>query len=226
METLQQFKERTGTVRWIDIFFYESFLQYPVEIDEKMKEIISNYIGFNFANCFMVSRFHDREEFCNFVHNAIMMNQFNISTKAKLLTAEYNPSYNYDKFSEVKNAYGEVRKSFNYGEDKNTIQNGSTNVTTTDQTSAYDSSGWTDTDKSTTSGASSTDVSTRNARTDGETSEAREDVITEHTYGNIGTMTISEILLGVWKLGDMEFVKFVADIIVTNCLSCVFDLEV
>lgn len=250
---------------WYNLFFTDA-TTYPEEIPQAMRDIISEYIRFNFKNLIVDTSKYDDEptllEVHDIVYNAIKMNEFNIKTKAKLLTAEYKPASNYEKFSEIKNAYDTVVKNLDYdidkttsnfgqdknttviGQDKSTSQNGATSDTSTTSTSAYDSDSWSNADKVENSTNAYTDIVTRDARTDSNTrdarvdtitkdaktdtitEEAREDVITEHTYGNIGTMRIDEILMGVWALGDMEFVKFVADIVVNSVCTYIFDMEV
>lgn len=228
------FQQRHSTI--------EPELIYPEALQSKeLQNIISDYIYYNYGNLYVNLQVFDNfattisdfsvdnliEIDCyKYIWNVLKMNEFNIKTKAQLLTAEYNPTANYEKWSEIKNHYDEVHKTNDYDADINTLINGATTVTSTDSTSAYDASGWTDADKNITGSSQSTDTNTRNARTDVETVADREDKVEEHTYGNIGVMTISDILAGVWSLGDMEFVKYVADLIVNALCLCVFDVEV
>lgn len=240
--TLTAFCEKVSHYRhWYGLFFQsipapreERFIYPEALASVEIQKIISDYIYYQYGNLKVnkqiFDNFYDHDlteiEVYNYIYNVIKMNEFNINTKAKLLTAEYRPDSNYEKWSEIKNAYDKLHKTNAYGEDVNTLVNGATSAVSTDRTSAYDSTGWTDTDMNEVSTAIATDTNTRAARSDSETTDKREDVMTEHTYGNIGTMTISDILAGVWALGEMEFVKFVADIIVNSLCICVFDVEV
>ena len=245
--TLKEFSNKiSGYYHNNNLFFQqhhssiEPELIYPEALQSKeLQDIISDYIYYNYGNLYVNLQVFDNfsrgpfnidgliEIDCyKYIWNVLKMNEFNIKTKAQLLTAEYNPTANYEKWSEIKNHYDEVHKTNDYDDDVNTLVNGATTVTSTDSTSAYDASGWTDADKNITGSAQSTDTSTRNARTDVETVADRDDKVEEHTYGNIGVMTISDILAGVWSLGDMEFVKYVADLIVNALCLCIFDVEV
>lgn len=147
-------------------------------------------------------------------------NQYTFEHVAKIYTASYSPIENYDRYEDMNtdrdrtlddNTTNTGTKAEALSSNKTSTHSGTDTTTDTEETSAYDSSVYQPTDKSTSSlqhgekitdGGTSSKTTTNNLRNNKDLKENEITKQTNHIRGNIGVMTATAM-----ESEEYEFVK-------------------
>ena len=125
-------------------------------------------------------------------YNTLMSN--NLKSQLDVMKAIYNPLENYDSNEESTSTIGAKEENFKKGSNTDTTEVGQGIVTTTRDTTTYDSTNFTNVDKDTTDEAARTTTTKLGERSDTRTEKEHIDKISKHIHGNIGVTTSQQMI--------------------------------
>ena len=118
----------------------------------------------------------------------------NLKSQLDVMTAVYNPLENYDSNEESTSTTGAKEENFKKGANTDTTEVGQGIITTTSDTTTYDSSNFTNVGKDTTDEAARTTTTKLGERSDTRTEKEHIDKFSKRIHGNIGVTTSQQMI--------------------------------
>lgn len=150
-------------------------IQLPENID---KEILLNDLIMNFGWLNTIST--NPEEFKTYIDNFYKLHYNEFKNMVNALLEDYNPIHNYDR-------YEEYDENFDKSGNNETVNSNSSNNTTKNDVSAYDSNGYTPQNQQ-------TDSLSENFNENSNMNENTKHTSKNHLFGNIGVTTSQQML--------------------------------
>ena len=125
-------------------------------------------------------------------YNALMAS--NLKSQLDVMKEKYSPLENYDSNEESISTTGAKEENFKKGGNTDTTEVGQGIITTTSDTTTYDSSNFTDVGKVTTDESARTTTTKLGERSDTRTEKEHVDKFTKRIHGNIGVTTSQQMI--------------------------------
>ena len=118
----------------------------------------------------------------------------NLKSQLDVMKATYNPLENYDSNEESTSTTGAKEENFKKGANTDTTEVGQGIITTTSDTTTYDSSNFTNVGKDTTDEAARTTTTKLGERSDTRTEKEHIDKFSKRIHGNVGVTTSQQMI--------------------------------
>ena len=118
----------------------------------------------------------------------------NLKSQLDVMKATYNPLENYDSNEESTSTTGAKEENFKKGANTDTTEVGQGIITTTSDTTTYDSTNFTNFDKVTTDETARTTTTKLGERSDTRTEKEHIDKFSKRIHGNIGVTTSQQMI--------------------------------
>lgn len=125
-------------------------------------------------------------------YNSIMAS--NLKSQLDVMKEVYKPLENYDSNEETTSTTGAKEENFKKGANTDTTEVGQGIITTTSDTTTYDSTNFTNVGKDTTNEAARTTTTKLGERSDTRTEKEHVDKIVKRIHGNIGVTTSQQMI--------------------------------